>query len=209
MAVPLFPLQKLHRSCHHSQHYLDRLYVSSVDIPNEGYVVPFQVPTILSLHLSVGFHSEPVSLKAPVTLYGFSCEQCLLNHTNDDFSSQHISMLQKYRPVHSRICQFQREHSNHRQFIDPRHVGNTIHLWTAFVWALYFFHLRLLSAAFTELLTGAVSCPRQSEYQGRRFRALPRHSTYRIVSSPHTIGACAFHTGTCRTVHSLALHLFK
>ena len=24
-------------------------------------------------------------------------------------------------------------HSNHRHFIDPRHIGNTIHLWTAFV----------------------------------------------------------------------------
>ena len=47
------------------------------------------------------------------------------------------------------------DHSNHRYFIDPRHVGNAIHRWTGFV---RIYHLRSLSAAFAELLTYSVSC---------------------------------------------------
>lgn len=46
------------------------------------------------------------------------------------------------------------DHSNHRYFIDPRHVGNAIHRWTGFV---RIYHLRSLSAAFAELLTYSVS----------------------------------------------------
>ena len=42
-------------------------------------------------------------------------------------------------------------HSHHEYFIDPRPIGNTIHLWTAFV--IIFIILRLLSADFTELQT--------------------------------------------------------
>ena len=42
--------------------------------------------------------------------------------------------------------------------------------------------LRHLSADFTGLHTEFGLC--MPEYQGRRFRALPLHSTYRIISSP-------------------------
>ena len=48
-------------------------------------------------------------------------------------------------------------HSNHRYFIDLRPVGDTIHLWTAFVMLYFTAMLRSLSADFTELLTVSVS----------------------------------------------------
>lgn len=44
--------------------------------------------------------------------------------------------------------------------------------------------LRLLSAVFTELLTQIyLLYQRQSEYQCGRFKALPYHSTHRVISS--------------------------
>lgn len=47
-------------------------------------------------------------------------------------------------------------HSHHRYFIDPRHIGDTSHLWDAFVW-IRDLQLRSLSADFTELQTIKVS----------------------------------------------------
>ena len=44
------------------------------------------------------------------------------------------------------------------------------------------FHLRQISAAFTELLTLKLSLERQSEYQAERFKALPCHSTPQTIS---------------------------
>ena len=49
-------------------------------------------------------------------------------------------------------------HSNLGYLVDLRPIGSTVHLWTAFVGLVTFQHfLRLLSAAFTELLTPDVS----------------------------------------------------
>jgi len=53
----------------------------------------------------VGFRYEPVSLTAPVTQYGVSYLQLLLHHADCEWTPEHISMPQKYRPVHSRIRQ--------------------------------------------------------------------------------------------------------
>ena len=50
------------------------------------------------------------------------------------------------------------KHSDLGYFVDLRPIGSSVHLWTAFVGLVTFQHfLRLLSAAFTELLTPDVS----------------------------------------------------
>ena len=74
-------------------------------------------------------------------------------------------------------------HSNHRHLIDPRPNAHS-HLWLAMPYrSLGIPRIeRAHIADFTELLTLTVSSQRQSEYQGRRFRALPHHSTYRNIS---------------------------
>ena len=73
-------------------------------------------------------------------------------------------------------------HSCHRHFIDPRHIGCTTHLWAAF-------HISITPCLGNSLPTspGFRHQPfglRLPEYQGGRFRALPRHSTLWIISSP-------------------------
>lgn len=55
--------------------------------------------------LPLGFHYRPVSWNAPVTHYGISYMQFLLYHADCELTPGHISMSQKYRPVHSRIRQ--------------------------------------------------------------------------------------------------------
>ena len=121
-------------------------------------------------------------------------------HTEDSYSTTPAAIsrnhtflygdaLDPYNRGFRLTCQ---SHSNHRHFIDPRPVGGIPHLWGTFVCGVPPVHLRPLSADFTELLTQAVSSQRQSEYQGRRFRALPHHSTYRIISSPNNT-TIAFH----------------
>ncbi len=89
---------------------------------------------------------------------------------------------QRLEPLLHRFVS-QSRHTHHRYFIDPRHIGHTIHLWTAFV------------ALFQQPQDGS-SLPtspgfghqpfglRPPEYQGGRFKALPFHSTLRIISSP-------------------------
>ena len=76
-------------------------------------------------------------------------------------------------------------HSNHRYFIDPRHIGDTIHLWTAFVWLVIIQQvLRSLFADFTGLQTIRVSshiaCRSIREGVSGRY---PFHSTFWIISS--------------------------
>ena len=72
-------------------------------------------------------------------------------------------------------------HSDHRHFVDPRHVSDAAHLWADFV-AKSGFYGRLLPPL-PGSPTPVVSHRSKSEYQGERFRALPRHSTPRIISS--------------------------
>lgn len=96
-----------------------------------------------------------------------------------------ISALERLEPLLHRFVS-QSRHTHHRHFIDPRHIGHTIHLWTAFV------------ALFQQPQDGD-SLPtspgfghqpfglRPPEYQGGRFKALPFHSTLRIISSTKRI----------------------
>ena len=78
------------------------------------------------------------------------------------------------------------KHSNLGYLVDLRPMGNTIHLWMAFVGLVFFQHfLRLLSAVFTELLTADTIIWMPVGVLRGRFRALPHHSTSRIVSSPN------------------------
>ena len=130
-----------------------------------GYSIPFLVPIVLSVHIPLGFCFEPVSWNAPVTHYGFSYLPFLLNHTDCDFSQPYISIWHCYRPVPSQFSSVLLGHSNHGHFIDPRPVGGTIHLWTAFVVLFHTATLRPLSA-FVSLLstppfTGDAVCSRE------------------------------------------------
>ena len=83
------------------------------------------------------------------------------------------------------VCCFT-SYPHHRQFIDLRHIGHTIHLWTAFVFIPTGMFLRLLSAVFTELynlLERAVACSPPFGVLVRRFGALLPHFTHRNISS--------------------------
>ena len=116
------------------------------------YPLPFLVPVILSVHIPLGACSKPVSLDAPVTHHGVSYKRFLLHHTNCDSNTGiHFCMLHDIDPY---IRKFVSPvgHSHHGYFIDPRHIGDTIHLWTAFV-IFEINILRPLSADFTELQT--------------------------------------------------------
>ena len=99
-------------------------------------------------------------------------------------------------------------HSHHEYFVDPRPIDCTNHLWLAFLtfintpllclqvgsghfWTnkLHSFMFLIFVRAILSRLHRASDTPafayaHQSEYQGRRFRALPPHSTFRIISSP-------------------------
>ena len=63
-----------------------------------------------------------------------------------------ISAQQTFRPVNPQVRQIS-SHSNHRQFVDPRPIGDTARLRAAFGACA----LRSLSADFNGLLTDAVS----------------------------------------------------
>ena len=78
------------------------------------------------------------------------------------------------------------KHSDLGYFVDLRPIGSTVHLWTAFVGLVFIQQsIRLLSADFTELLTSHISVEMPVGVLRGRFRALPHHSTSRIVSSPN------------------------
>lgn len=97
-------------------------------------LLPFLVPIILSLHIPLGLHYEPVSLPVPVTQHGRSEGKFLLNHTDCALTHPYISIWSSFRPVHSRIRQFTRrgKHSNHRYFVDSWPISSTICFQTAF-----------------------------------------------------------------------------
>ena len=120
--------------------------------------VPFHVPIILSVHISLGVRYSPVSLIVPVTQYGVSYFRFLL-HRTDPQLSVHTFLYGKHLDPYIRgFRQLSCKHSNLGYFVDLRPMGSTVHLWTAFVGLVTFQHfLRLLSAAFTELLTPDVS----------------------------------------------------
>lgn len=53
-------------------------------------------------------------------------------HLPHKFVRGRISTLERLEPLLHRFVS-QLRHTHHRYFIDPRHIGHTIHLWTAFV----------------------------------------------------------------------------
>ena len=137
---------------------------------------------------TLGLHYEPVSLPVPVTQHGRSEGKFLLNHTDCALTHPYISIWSSFRPVHSRIRQSARygEHSNHGYFIDPWPIGNTSLPPDCF---------RPPLAAATVALSrcrGAsyTACSRCTPTEGRRFRALPRHSACQIPVSNNGIVVC-------------------
>ena len=112
-------------------HLLFFVRKSSIEDP-----LPFLVPIILSVHIypQVSCYS-PVSLNVPITQYGRSQVQFLLNHTDYALTHPYISAWSSYRTVHSQIRQLARQgkHSNHKYFIESRLIGSTSHLWDDFV----------------------------------------------------------------------------
>lgn len=113
----------------------------------------------------------------PVTWYGRSQEPFLLNHTDNGLLRHIHFYISFYRPVHSQIRQF-KKHSDHRYFIDPRLIGNTVCLQTGFDHCPW---LRLLSAFVMKLRTRGLSawC---TFIKGRRFETLRSHSICQIIS---------------------------
>ena len=102
-------------------------------------------------------------------------------HLPHKFVRGHISVFKRLEPLLHRFVS-QLRHTHHRYFIDPRHIGRTTHLWAAF-------HISITPCLGSSLPTspGFRHQPfglRLPEYQGGRFRALPRHSTLWIISSP-------------------------
>ena len=102
-------------------------------IPSVWDPMPFPVPVILSVHIPLGPCYGPAGLHAPVTHHGLSCRRVLLDR----------SRPRSYVPAHFYAVRSQARtfagssvpvpgHSDHRYFIDPRPIGSTIHLWTAF-----------------------------------------------------------------------------
>lgn len=103
---------------------------------------------------SLGLRFEPASWNAPVTHYGFSYVGFLLDHTCGAYAPYAFLRISPFDPyVRGFVSPF--GHSNHRCFVDPRHIGDTIHLWTAFVHVALAAMRRSLSADFTGLQTTA------------------------------------------------------
>ena len=120
--------------------------------------VPFHVPITLSVHISLGVRYSPVSLIVPVTQYGISYFRFLLYRTDPHLSVRTFLYGKHLDPYIRGFRQLSCKHSNLGYLVDLRPIGSTVHLWTAFVGLVTFQHfLRLLSAAFTELLTPDVS----------------------------------------------------
>ena len=96
---------------------------------------------------------------------------------------QHFCCILGLDPYIQRfISGFASPHTHHEHFIDPRHIDSTIHLWTAFHSMTCLGYFLPTSTSFRPLKF--FHFKRLSQYQRERFRALPRHSTPRIISSP-------------------------
>ena len=148
--------------------------------------VPFHVPITLSVHISLGVRYSPVSLIVPVTQYGISYFRFLLYRTDPHLSVRTFLYGKHLDPYIRGFRQSYFKHSDLGYFVDLRPIGSTVHLWTAFVGLVFLQQsIRLLSADFTELLTSHISVEMPVGVLRGRFRALPHHSTSRIVSSPN------------------------
>lgn len=161
MPVPPPPLQQLQRSWHRSQLDKGTLY-SLLSVPAlhsaamRSMLQPFHVPIFLSVHIPLGGPFKPVRLGGACNAAGSFILTTLTRpnahrHRRQPHFCGSFVLTRTFRASSVRST----AHPHHGYFIDPRPIGNTIHLWTAFVCASI--PLRLLSADFTELLTVSVS----------------------------------------------------
>ena len=96
------------------------------------------------------------------------------------YGGQCLSTHSGFRPLHSEV----RQCSTHILTMSMRHPAYRQRRPPLDRFRIIDYDLRLLSADFTELLTQIYLLhPRQSEYQCGRFKALPYHSTHRVISS--------------------------
>ena len=96
------------------------------------------------------------------------------------YGGQCLSTHSGFRPLHSEV----RQCSTHILTMSMRHPAYRQRRPPLDRFRIIDYDLRLLSADFTELLTQIyLLYPRQSEYQCGRFKALPYHSTHRVISS--------------------------
>ncbi len=131
----LLPLQKLSTVRPQPFSTDSSAYCSSSDYPCPGFDTFPCSDSPICTFIPLGFCYSPASLDMPVTYHGRSQGKFLLNHTGCALTHPYISIWSSFRTVHSQIRQFARQskHTNHRYFIEPRLIGNTPHLWGAFV----------------------------------------------------------------------------
>ena len=143
-------------------------------------------------YASLGFHYRPVSCTTPVTQYGVSYLQFLLHHADSELTPEHISMPQKYRPVHSWIRQI----TFIILTIDALQTsGLQVTPSTSGQISLRCSYSRN-TVTFSRLYRASddqrFHLHRQPEYQGERFKALPSHSTPWIISSTVPLFHCYY-----------------
>ena len=143
--------------------------------------VPFHVPITLSVHISLGVRYSPVSLTVPVTQYGVSYFRFLLHRTDPHLSVRTFLYGKHLDPYIRGFRQSVVDNSHHRYFVDSRRVICIQYLYRTFVSRVATL-LRQTSADFIELQTPCLYSRSRSKYQRRHFRALPRHSTFRVIS---------------------------
>ena len=118
--------------------------------------VPFHVPIILSVHISLGVRYSPVSLIVPVTQYGVSYFRFLL-HRTDPQLSVHTFLYGKHLDPYIRgFRQSVVDNSHHRYFVDSRRVICIQYLYHTFdscISTLF----RQTSADFIELQTPTIT----------------------------------------------------
>lgn len=102
-------------------------------------------------------------------------------HTHRKFTA--MTFLPHYAlDLYFRIFVSLKRHSNHRDFIDFRHIIHISHLWNTCHNFICLGVFLPTSASFIQLEFYTFS--RISQYQSERFRTLLRHSTHRNISSP-------------------------
>ena len=84
----------------------------------------YHVPIFLSFHISLGFFYSPATLIVPITLYGISYGRFLLYHNCPLWTSVITFLLLLHLDLYiRRFVSSSSLHSNHRYFIDLRHIG--------------------------------------------------------------------------------------
>ena len=130
MAVPPFSITENIIGSATTLPTIKTAYCSS-SVPHKR-IVGCHVPIILSLHMHLGVCFEPDSLTVPVTLQGISYLLILLYLTVAALAVCTFLCSKRIDPYISSFAKRFR-HSHHMHFIDPRPIGYTVHLWTAFV----------------------------------------------------------------------------